>query len=300
MNGQIKTFWERREGAAGKLTILTAALALGYGAYIALPFVLVLLANVLYAYVMIGAILVITALAMNDKFRRWCSYAFKGLMQMLFAIDPMMVIKGAIETSIKRLDVANKNIIKMKGSVTNLRNVMQGNDKEAQGCLALARKSDPSSAEFALHTAQAGRLRQSNEEISVLYNQLDTAYKILVKLKERCEIEIKDLQNTASVKERQIKAVKEGVKSYRSFLSAMMRDPEERYEYDQAMEALADQIGEKVGEMEHFMEISVSLLKSADLQREVDKDEGMKLLEEWSKSPSLLLAASEKKALARG
>jgi hypothetical protein len=297
MNSDVKTFWERREGMAGKVVIFATLLFISYGAYIALPFILVLLSQVLYAYLMIGAILAITALVSNAKFRRWCSYAFKSFMQLLFAIDPMMVINGAIETSVKRLGIANKNIIEMKKTIGNMRNVMELNEREAHAEVALAKKCAPDSADFTLHMAQAGRLKASNEEIMPIFNQLDVAYNILMRLKERCEIEIKDLRNTASVKERQIKAVREGVNSYRSFLSAMQRDPEERYEYDRAMEQLADQIGEKVGEMEHFMDISMSLLKAADLQNEVDKDKGMKMLEEWSKSPSRLLGTSEKAKL---
>jgi len=52
---------------------------------------------------------------------------------------------------------------------------------------------------------------------------------------------------------------------------------------------IADDVANKVGEMERFMEMSSSFMDSVDLQNGVFEDQGMQMLEEWEKNSTLLL-----------
>lgn len=68
--------------------------------------------------------------------------------------------------------------------------------------------------------------------------------------------------------------------------------------FDQAMEAIADDIGRKVGEMEHFMEISENFMSSIDLQNGVFEEKGLEMLDKWEKEgTSFLLGADKKKII---
>ena len=67
--------------------------------------------------------------------------------------------------------------------------------------------------------------------------------------------------------------------------------------FDQALEAIADDVSQKVGEMEHFMEVSESFMSSIDLQNGVFEEEGMKMLEKWEKEGASLLLGDQKEAL---
>jgi hypothetical protein len=57
------------------------------------------------------------------------------------------------------------------------------------------------------------------------------------------------------------------------------------------LEALADDIGKKVGEMERFMDTSRNLMASIDLQNGVFEDEGLRMLEEFEKQNPLITSA---------
>jgi hypothetical protein len=59
--------------------------------------------------------------------------------------------------------------------------------------------------------------------------------------------------------------------------------------FDQAMEVIADDVANKVGEMEQFMELSANFMDSVDLQNGIFEEQGLKMLEEYEKKSTLLL-----------
>jgi hypothetical protein len=61
------------------------------------------------------------------------------------------------------------------------------------------------------------------------------------------------------------------------------------------MEHIADDVANKVGEMERFMEMSANFMNSIDLQNGVFEEEGLKMLEEYEKKSTLLLLGGKEK-----
>ena len=59
--------------------------------------------------------------------------------------------------------------------------------------------------------------------------------------------------------------------------------------FDAALEEIADDVANKVGEMEQFMEMSSNFMESVDLQNGLFQDEGLRMLEEWEEKSTLLL-----------
>src|SRR5690606_30739175 len=67
--------------------------------------------------------------------------------------------------------------------------------------------------------------------------------------------------------------------------------------FDAALEAIADDVSQKVGEMERFMELSDNFMKSVDLQNGIFEEEGLAMLEKWEKEGVSLLLGSQKQML---
>jgi len=68
--------------------------------------------------------------------------------------------------------------------------------------------------------------------------------------------------------------------------------------FDAAMEAITDDVANKVGEMDRFMEVSSNFMNSIDLQNGIFEEDGLKMLEKWEKeSTSLILGEDEKQTL---
>jgi hypothetical protein len=75
----------------------------------------------------------------------------------------------------------------------------------------------------------------------------------------------------------------------RGAMSIIKGDADKRAMFDQAMEYVADDVANKVGEMERFMEMSSDFMSSIDLQNGVFEEQGLKMLEEYEKKSTLLL-----------
>jgi hypothetical protein len=74
-----------------------------------------------------------------------------------------------------------------------------------------------------------------------------------------------------------------------SAMSVISGDPDKRAMFDRAMEVVADDVANKVGEMERFMDMSANFMNSVDLQNGVFEEEGLKMLEKFEKESSFLL-----------
>jgi hypothetical protein len=64
-----------------------------------------------------------------------------------------------------------------------------------------------------------------------------------------------------------------------------------------ALEAIAEDVSQKIGEMERFMDLSTSFMDSVDLQNGIFEEEGLALLEKWEKEGTSLLLGEEKQTL---
>lgn len=78
-------------------------------------------------------------------------------------------------------------------------------------------------------------------------------------------------------------------------MSIIKGDADKRAMFDQAMEVIADDVANKVGEMERFMEMSSNFMNSIDLQNGVFEEQGLKMLEDYEKNSTLLLLGGKEK-----
>ena len=70
--------------------------------------------------------------------------------------------------------------------------------------------------------------------------------------------------------------------------------------FDAALESIADDVSQKVGEMERFMEVSQGFMQSIDLQNGVFEEEGIKMLEKWENQGVSRILGKEKDILVAG
>ena len=98
-------------------------------------------------------------------------------------------------------------------------------------------------------------------------------------------------------KEQERKAIHASNSAMRSAMSIIQGDKDKRAMFDQALEAVADDVSQKVGEMERFMELSDNFMKSIDLQNGVFEEEGLKMLEKWEVEGVSKLLGTEKESI---
>jgi hypothetical protein len=144
-------------------------------------------------------------------------------------------------------------------------------------------------SQVVLATRKAARLRDSNEKYTSLLNRMDVMCRILKKMHQNSEILLEDTKDQVQLKEQERKAIRTSHSAMKSAMSVMSGDPDKRAMFDAAMEAITDDVANKVGEMERFMEMSSNVMNSIDLQQGIFEDEGLKMLEQWEKESTLML-----------
>ena len=112
---------------------------------------------------------------------------------------------------------------------------------------------------------------------------MDVLYRILNKMHQNSEILLEDTKDQVALKEQERKAIRTSHSAMKSAMSVISGDPDQRAMFDAAMEAVADDVANKLGEMERFMEMSSDFMNSIDLQKGIFEEEGMKMLEKWEK-----------------
>jgi len=215
---------------------------------------------------------------------------------MFVQIDPIGILKSYIEDLKDNLGNMNTQISKLKGQMYKLGEMIKQNQRNIQNNLGLASKAKETGRDaiMVLQARKAGRLQESNVKLEDLYKKMEVLYRVLTKMYENSEIMLEDLQDQVMVKEQEYKAIKASHSAIRSAMNIMSGNSDKKYMYDMALEAMAEDVGQKVGEMERFMDMSKNFMDSIDLQNGVFEEEGMAMLEKWEKEGVSFLLGGDK------
>ena len=126
---------------------------------------------------------------------------------------------------------------------------------------------------------------------------MEVLYRVLSKMYENSSILAEDIEDQVKVKEQERKAMLAGHSAMKSAMNIIKGDSDKKEMFDQALEAIADDVSNKVGEMERFMEMSESFMSSIDLQNGIFEEKGMQMLEKWEKESTSLLLGTEKESI---
>ena len=298
-----KSFWKRPEGVTG--IIVLAGVVLGGGILLAgvIPWLVQAAANTLTLAIMLLVLGAIIYLALDPKMRALVSYMYKSLMRWITSwfieIDPIGILKSYIDDLRSNLKKMRKQIGMLRGQMHKLKELIFINRKEIEDNLTQASKAKENNKQkvVILKSRKAGRLRQSNMKYEDLYKKMEVLYRVLNKMYENSEIMLEDVEDQVKIKEQERIAIRASNSAMKSAMNIIRGNTDKRAMFDQALEAVADDVSSKIGEMEQFMDMSENFMKSVDLQNGVFEEEGMRMLEEWEKKSDSLILGNEKATL---
>jgi phage shock protein A len=303
-NFSPKSFWEKPEGKTGIIFIGLMAIGGGYLLYHALPIIIALLANTLHAMILLGAIGIIVYLLLDKRFRTLVSFIYKSIMRFItkifVEIDPIGIIENYIDDLKDNLSKMDKQIANLKGQMRKLKKQINENKDEMQNSLKLAQKARDAGKDniVILKSRKAGRLKDSTMTLQALYTKMEILYRVLGKMYENASFLLEDIESEVDVRKKEREAIRASHSALKSAMKVVSGDRDKRAMFDMAMDAVADDVGKKIGEMERFMEISENFMDSIDLQKGIYEEDGLKLLEQWeNESSSILLDKNDKKYL---
>ena len=295
-----KSFWQRPEGVTGMIFLAGLIVGGGYLLFMALPALIALTSNILYLSLMLLALGAIVYMVLDPKMRNLVWYMYKSVMRwvtgLFVQIDPIGILKSYVEDLKDNLRKMNKQISQLRGQMHKLQEIIHNNKKAIQSNLNLASKAKANNKQniMILKSRKAGRLKESNMRLEDLYRKMEVLYRVLTKMYENSQILMEDIKDQVDVKEQERKAINASHNAMKSAMSIISGDPDKKAMFDMAMEAIADDVSQKVGEMERFMEMSANFMDSVDLQNGVFEEEGLKMLEKWEKEGVSLILGNEK------
>lgn len=293
------SFWSKPEGKTGALFLVAM---MGLLAWVGITFgkaIVAFAAGLLGKIVLLGVLGVIILMALDGRTRNLIGYMWQSMMRKITSIfvtiDPMGILKNYISDLESNLKKMGKQIGNLKGQMRNLKTQLANNNKDIEQNLAIARKAKQvgNEKQLVLASRKAARLKETNEKYVALHNKLAVLYRVLTKMYSNSEILLEDTKDQVRVKEQERKAIRASHSAMKSAMSIIKGDPDKRAMFDQAMQGIADDVANKVGEMERFMELSSDFMSSIDLQEGIFEEKGLKMLEEYEKKSTLLLLGGE-------
>jgi len=300
---QPKSFWKRPEGKTGMLFMGLLGAGGLYGLYKVLPFLITIVENTLYLGILLAVLGALIYMVLDPKMRNLIFYMYKSFMRWItgifIQIDPIGILKSYIDDLKDNLKKMNKQIAVLKGQMKRLQQIMYDNKKSINNNLKLASaaKEKDKKGIMILKSRKAGRLKESNMKLDELYKKMEILYRVLVKMYENSEILLEDIEDQVMVKEQERKAVRAGHSAMKSAMNIIAGNNDKKEMFDRALEAIADDVSMKIGEMERFMEMSNNFMDSIDLQNGIFEEEGLELLEKWENEGVSLILGNDKDLL---
>ena len=289
-----KSFWRRPEGVTGTIFLGGLIVAGGVLLYRLLPFLITLLQNALHAALLFAALGAVLYVLLDKKFRNLIWYMYKSAMRwitgMFVQINPIAILETYVEYLYKNLQEMDHHIGKLKGQMAKLKAIIEQNLAEMKQSLEIAdqAKKKGNMELVAVHTRQYGRLEDANKRFNDMYGKMEILYKVLTKIHKNSGYLVKDIENEVRMRKQERAAIRSGYSAMRSAMNIINGDPDKKMIFDQAMEAVVDDVSNKIGEMERFIELSANFIESVDLQNGVYEQRGLELLEKIDKEGTSL------------
>ncbi len=292
---KTKGFWKRPEGVTGALVLIAAVAGIGFILATNLATIAAFVKTALGLVVTLLVLGAIIYMVLDPKMRALVGYMYKSVMRkitgLFVTIDPIGILKNYVDDLQDNLSKMSKQIGALRGQMRKIKTLMQENSKEIDQNMLVARKAKEKGNQSALTLAarKAARLKESNQKYGALHSKMTILHRVLTKMYANSEILLEDTKDQVKKKEQERKAIRASHGAMKSAMSIISGNTDQRAMFDQAMEHIADDVANKVGEMEQFMEMSSSFMDSVDLQNGVFEEQGLKMLEEYEKKSSLLL-----------
>ncbi len=291
-----RSFWSRPEGKVGAIVLVGGLVGLGFLFTSIWPFIVAAAAKPLGMAAIAGTLGVLVYMALDNKARTLISYMYKSTMRwitgLFIQMDPIGILKNYVDDLRKNLKKMRKQITQLRGQMHKLKEMIHKNKKEISSNMQLASeaKKNQQNKVMILKSRKAGRLRDSNMRLEDLYKKMEVMYRVLAKMYENSSILVEDIDDQVKMKEQERKAIMASHSAMKSAMNIIKGDSDKRAMFDAALEAVADDVSNKVGEMERFMDVSQEFMQSIDLQNGIFEEKGLEMLEKWEKeSTSLLL-----------
>ena len=222
----------------------------------------------------------------DPKFRKICSATYFMLMRKLtglvIEIDPIAIVEQRIRDMQKKSADIKKVMGDLRGCIIRSKNDIQNDTKEMRNCMDEAQVSERNGnvAMATIQKRQALRLKESLDDQLLALKNSEMWFEKLKKLEEYANLTIQDVTNEVNIRKKTFERIRAQHKAFKSVMSIVKGDPDELAMFTDAMDFMAKDISDKIGEIDS----TTGMLADLDAKNGVANMRAEELLERYNKS----------------
>jgi len=196
--------------------------------------------------------------------------AIRSLMGAVVKMNPIAILEDTIKQMYRRITNVEDKMGKLNGVRLKFKDKIKEKKRELQVCLdrKAAAESKGNLPLAQIESRQAVRLVDITNEYIELQTSCENWYQTLSKIAELAKL-TQDAENEVSIQKEKYQMVRDSHSAFKSAMSILKGDPDELAMYNQAFEVVAQDIMNKVGEMDRVINTTGGMIDKMEIDKEM-------------------------------
>ena len=280
--------WEKPGGTTGMIVLGVVVGAIVINITPIMNFIAAACASTLSAIGMAAALFLVLYCLFDPRIRNIGSTIYFMIMRkiegLLVDYDPISIVKRKIMQMNKKIQEITDNMEKLRGLIDKSEKRIQDKKKQCDHDFQLLNKYKETgkAQDAAVYERQVTRLTEVIKNSEARLIQSKQWYEIMGKLKHQAELTVLDATNEVNERVEEWEMIKAQHKAFTSIVGIINGKDDQFSLFTRAMDHMADDISQKLGEMSFIIEETGGLMSKIDMDNLVMSDKANALLAQYN------------------
>lgn len=280
--------WEKPGGTTGMIVLGVVVGAIAINITPIMNFIAAACASTLSAIGMAAALFLVVYCLFDPRIRNIGSTIYFMIMRkiegLLVDYDPISIVKRKIMQMNKKIQEITDNMGKLRGLIDKSEKRIQDKKKQCEHDFQLLNKYKETGKmqDAAVYERQVTRLTEVIKNSEARLIQSKQWYEIMGKLKHQAELTVLDATNEVNERVEEWEMIKAQHKAFTSIVGIINGKDDQFSLFTRAMDHMADDISQKLGEMSFIIEETGGLMSKIDMDNLVMSDKANALLAQYN------------------
>ena len=280
--------WEKPGGTTGMIVLGVVVGAIAINITPIMNFIAAACASTLSAIGMAAALFLVLYYLFDPRIRNIGSTIYFMIMRkiegLLVDYDPISIVKRKIMQMNNKIQEITDNMGKLRGLIDKSEKRIQDKKKQCDHDFQLLNKYKETgkAQDAAVYERQVTRLTEVIKNSEARLIQSKQWYEIMGKLKHQAELTVLDATNEVNERVEEWEMIKAQHKAFTSIVGIINGKDDQFSLFTRAMDHMADDISQKLGEMSFIIEETGGLMSKIDMDNLVMSDKANALLAQYN------------------
>lgn len=280
--------WEKPGGTTGMIVLGVVVGAIVINITPIMNFIAAACASTLSAIGMAATLFLVLYCLFDPRIRNIGSTIYFMIMRkiegLLVDYDPISIVKRKIMQMNKKIQEITDNMGKLRGLIDKSEKRIQDKKKQCEHDFQLLNKYKETgkAQDAAVYERQVTRLTEVIKNSEARLIQSKQWYEIMGKLKHQAELTVLDATNEVNERVEEWEMIKAQHKAFTSIVGIINGKDDQFSLFTRAMDHMADDISQKLGEMSFIIEETGGLMSKIDMDNLVMSDKANALLAQYN------------------